>query len=144
MVPNSYARTYQTQAVLTASPGQLVLMLYDAALRFLALAHVALESDKSDWRRFEVINRNIQKAQNILAELKGTLNHEKGGEIAPLLDQLYDYYMRRLNEANFKKDLAPVIEVEKLLGELREGWEQMLHRREDADDPNMGRIRNIA
>lgn len=144
MLPNSYARMYQRQAVLTASPGQLVLMLYDGALRFLSLAHVAMETDASDWSRFETINRNIQKAQNIIAELKGTLNHENGRDIAPLLDRLYDYYNRRLHEANFKKDLAPLIEVEHLLGDLRDGWEQMLHRREDADDPNMGRIRNIA
>lgn len=126
MVANGYARTYQTQAILTASPGQLVLMLYDGALRFLAQAHAALEGDKNDWRRFEVVNRNIQRAQNIVAELKGTLNHEAGGAVAANLEQLYDYHLRRLYEANVKKDVAIVTEVEGLLRELRDAWAQML------------------
>jgi flagellar protein FliS len=144
MVANGYARTYQTQAVLTASPGLLVLMLYDGALRFLAKAHVALEADKDDWHRFEVINRNIQKAQNIIAELKGTLNHDAGGEVAANLDRLYEYYIRRLHEANFKKDVNPVIEVEGLLGELRDGWSEMLHRKENPDDTPIRGIRHVA
>jgi flagellar protein FliS len=144
MVANSYARTYQTQAILTASPGQLVLMLYDAALRFLAQARAALEGDQNDWRRFEVINRNLQKAQNIIAELQGTLNHEAGGEVAANLERVYDYYNRRLIEANFKKDPAPVIEVEGLLRELRDGWAEMLHRRGSAEDAPAGRIRSVA
>ena len=144
MVANGYARTYQTQAVLTASPGLLVLMLYEGALRFLAQAHVALEADKDDWHRFEVINRNIQKAQNIIAELKGTLNHDAGGEVAANLDRLYEYYIRRLHEANFKKDVNPVIEVEGLLGELRDGWSEMLHRKENPDDTPIRGIRHVA
>jgi flagellar protein FliS len=144
MVANGYARTYQTQAVLTASPGLLVLMLYDGALRFLAQAHVALEADKDDWHRFEVINRNIQKAQNIIAELKGTLNHDAGGAVAANLDRLYEYYIRRLHQANCKKDVTPVIEVEGLLGELRDGWSEMLHRKENPDDTPIRGIRHVA
>jgi flagellar protein FliS len=144
MVANGYARTYQTQAVLTASPGLLVLMLYDGALRFLAQAQVALEADKDDWHRFEVINRNIQKAQNIIAELKGTINHEAGGEVAANLDRLYEYYIRRLHEANFKKDVTPVIEVEGLLRELRDGWAEMMHRKESPDDTSIRGIRHVA
>ena len=144
MVANGYARTYQTQAVLTASPGLLVLMLYDGALRFLAQAHVALEADKDDWHRFEVINRNLQKTQNIIAELQGTLNHDAGGEVAANLDRLYEYYIRRLHEANFKKDVNPVIEVEGLLGELRDGWSEMLHRKENPDDTPIRGIRHVA
>jgi flagellar protein FliS len=144
MVANSYARTYQTQAILTASPGQLVLMLYDGALRYLALAHAALETDESDWRRFEIINRNLQRAQNIIAELRGTLNHEAGGEVARNLAQLYDYYDRRLSLANCKKDVAPVIEVEGLLRELRDGWAEMLQRTGGGVRPPVDGIRNVA
>jgi flagellar protein FliS len=144
MVANSYARTYQTQAVLTASPGQLVLMLYDAALRFMAQAHAAMESDKNDWHRLEVINEKIKRTQSIITELRRTLNHEASAEIAANLDRLYEYYNRRLLEANIKKDVTPLIEVEGLLGELREGWVEMLHRREDTDDAHPARIRNVA
>jgi len=143
MVANGYARTYQTQAILTASPGQLVLMLYDGALRFLAQAHAAFETDERDFTRIEVINRNLVKAQNIIAELQGTLNHEAGA-VATNLDQLYDYYNRRLFEANFKKDLAPVIEVERLLGILRDAWAEMLQRTENGTASPVGGIRSVA
>jgi flagellar secretion chaperone FliS len=144
MVANSYARTYQTQAIMTASPGQLVLMLYDAALRFLAQAHAAMEADEKDWHRFEIINRNLQKAQNIIAELKGTLNHEAGGAVAANLDQLYEYYNRRLLQANIKKDLAMVVEVEGLLQELRDGWAEMLRRTGGGVRAPTEDIRNVA
>src|SRR5512135_2210442 len=99
MVAGSYARTYQTQAVLTASPGQLVLMLYDGALRFLALAHAAMETSVRDPRRIETVNANLLKAQNIVAELQGGLNRDAGGQLAVTLDQLYDYFNRRLRAA---------------------------------------------
>lgn len=144
MVPNNYARIYQTQSVLTASPGQLVLMLYDAALRFLAQAHAALEADRKDWSRLEVINDKIKRAQSIISELRGTLNHAASAEISASLDRLYEYYNRRLLEANIKKDVTPLIEVEGLLRELRDGWAEMLNRREDADGPQRRLVRNVA
>jgi flagellar protein FliS len=121
-----YARTYQTQAVLTASPGQLVLMLYDGALRFLGYALDALQSPEDMPRRIEIINTNLIKAQNILTELQSNLNHEAGGDHAANLDRLYDYYLRRLFEANIKKQVEPVIEIERLLRMLRDGWAEML------------------
>ena len=121
-----YARTYRSNAVLTASPGQLVLMLYDGALRSLALARDALERPEGEAHRFEVINRELLKAQAIIAELQGGLNFSDGGEVAPTLDKLYDYYNRRIFEANLRKELSPVIEVEGLLNQLRASWAEML------------------
>jgi len=125
-----YARTYQSQAVLTASPGQLVLMLYDGALRFLGHASDALKTPEDSPRRIEIINTNLIKAQNILAELQASLNHEAGGEHAANLDRLYEYYMRRLLEANMKKTVEPVNEVENLIRQLRDGWAEMLRTHE--------------
>lgn len=121
-----YAKAYQAQAILTASPGQLVLMLYDGALRFIGLAKEALQSPPDTPRRIEIINTNLIKAQNILAELQANLNHEVGGDHATNLDRLYDYYLRRLLEANIKKKIEPVIEVEGLVTQLRDGWAEML------------------
>ncbi len=60
--------------------------------------------------------------------MRRTLNFEAGGEIAPLLHRLYDYYNRRLLEANVRKDAEPVAEVERLLGELRNAWAEMLRQ----------------
>lgn len=130
MVASGYARAYQAQAVLTASPGQLVLMLYDGALRFLGHARDALQSNEDNPRRIEAINSNLLKAQNIIAELQASLNHEAGGDHATNLDRLYDYYLRRLFEANIRKDVKPVIEVEALVRQLRDGWAEMLRTQE--------------
>ncbi len=127
-----YARAYQAQAVLTASPGQLVLMLYDGALRFLGHARDALESPEGAPKRIEIVNTNLIKAQNILAELQASLNHEAGGEHSANLDRLYEYYLRRLLEANMKKSVEPVVEVETLVRQLRDGWAEMLRSHESA------------
>lgn len=128
--PYGSARAYQAQAVLTASPGQLVLMLFDGALRFLNQAKEALAWPEDNTRRYEVINTSLVKAQNIITELRATLNLEDGGEYASNLDRLYDYYLRRLFEANIRKQVEPVIEVEHLLRQIRDGWAEML-RKED-------------
>lgn len=125
-----YARAYQAQSVLTATPGQLVLMLYDGVLRFLARAKEALQSPEGTPRRIDTINTNLIKAQNILIELQASLNRDAGGEHAANLDRLYDYYSRRLLEANIKKTVEPVIEVEGLVLQLRDGWAEMLRNYE--------------
>jgi len=128
MVAQDYARTYRANSVLTASPGQLVLMLYDGALRSLALAREGFARPERVLRRIELINAQLLKAQNIILDLQSTLNHEAGGEFSRTLDQLYDYYARRLWEANIRKEEAPVIEVERMLRELRDGWAEMLNK----------------
>ena len=126
MLAQGYARTYRSNAVLTASPGQLVLLLFDGALNALAIARAAMGRPEEDFRRMEVINHQLLKAQAIVSELQGGLNFEAGGEMARTLDRLYSYYNNRLMEANLRKQPAPVIEVEKMLGELRAGWAEML------------------
>jgi len=126
MLAQGYARTYRANAVLTASPGQLVLMLYDGALKSLALAREAFAQPAENPRRIAVINEQLLKAQSILNELQSGLNLAAGGEFAATLQRLYDYHNRRLFEANLRKREEPVIEVEKLLLELREAWARML------------------
>ncbi|MGH7959760.1 MAG: flagellar export chaperone FliS [Opitutaceae bacterium] len=126
MLAQSYARTYRANAVLTASPGQLVLMLYDGVLKSLALARDAFDRHVDDPRRIESINQHLLRAQAILAELRSGLNMQAGGEFARTMDRLYEYHSRRLFEANVRKEVAPVIEVERLVLELRDAWAQML------------------
>jgi len=128
MVAQNYARLYRSNAVLTASPGQLVLIMFDGALMALGLARGAFDRPPTDFRRFEVINFQIIKAQRILSELRGTLNLDVGGEFGPLMERLYDYYLRRLTEANLKKVPEPVAEVEELLRQIRNAWAEMLRR----------------
>ncbi|MBI5381743.1 MAG: flagellar export chaperone FliS [Opitutae bacterium] len=138
MVASSYARAYHAQSVLTASPGQLVLMLFDGALKFLSLAKDGFNQPEDNPRRFEQINTNLQKAQNILAELQGSLNYEAGGDMSVTLDRLYDYYSRRLFEANVKKRIEPVLEVERFLKELRDAWAEMLRKEDGARQDTRG------
>ncbi|MEO7597404.1 MAG: flagellar export chaperone FliS [Opitutus sp.] len=126
MVANGYVKTYRANAVLTASPGQLVLMLFDGALKAIALAREAFSRSEDDPRRIEIINHQLQKAQNIINELQSGLNMETGGDFAQTLYRLYDYHTRRLFEANLRKDVSPVVEVEGLVGSLRDAWAEML------------------
>jgi flagellar protein FliS len=129
MVAQQYARTYRANSVLTASPGQLVLMLYDGALKSLARAREAFAAPAEDFRRIAVINEQLLKTQQIIGELQDTLNLEAGdGTLAREMFRLYDYYNRRLFEANLRKQPEPVAEVEKLLRELRNGWAEMLSK----------------
>jgi flagellar secretion chaperone FliS len=115
-VAPGYARAYQAQAVLTASPGQLILMLYDGALRFLGHARDALQAGEENPKRIEIINTNLVKAQNIIAELQACLNHDAGGEHSRNLDRLYDYYLRRLFEANLRKQPAEMLRTQEAGG----------------------------
>jgi flagellar secretion chaperone FliS len=128
----AYARAYQTQSILTASPGQLVLMMYDGALRFLAQARAGFDLPEEDSGRIVQIHTGLLRAQAIIAELQATLDYDAGGEVARNLDRLYDYHLRRLLEANVRKDEAIVIEIERLLRELRDGWAEMLGRADTA------------
>ena len=135
MVAKDFARVYRANSILTASPGQLVLLLFDGVLSSLAAAKQGFERPPEDLRRYEIVNRHLRKAQRIIAELRGTLNFEIEGEFAPLMRSLYDYYNRRLLEANMRKQVEPVIEVERLLGEVRGAWATML-RRQGSDTPD--------
>jgi flagellar protein FliS len=134
MAAYGYAQAYRDTAVLTASPGQLVLMLYEGALKSMAIAKAAFERPKSDFKRIEVINKHLIKAHRILAELQGNLNLAEGGDVAKNLHGLYGYHMRRLFEANMKKDIGPMLEAERLVRELRDAWAEMLSKREWAPE----------
>ena len=124
--PNKY-QTYQANAVFTASPAQLVLMLYDGAIKFL---HIALDGFKhQDPLDFNLtVHQNTQKAQAIIRELKACLDAEKGPEFADKMSALYDYFDRRLQQGNLKKDREPLEEVSRHLYVLRDAWKEMIEK----------------
>jgi flagellar protein FliS len=130
MVSSHCARAYRANAILTASPGQLVLMMFDGALKALALAREAFGRPPEDFRRIAVINEQLLKAQRIFGELQDTLDMKAGGDFAREMHRLYDYYNHRLLEANLRKQVEPVVEVERLLGEVRNAWADMLGRQQ--------------
>lgn len=143
MVASGYARAYRANSVLTASPGQLVLMLFDGALKALGLAREAFATPAEDPRRIAVINQQLLKAQAIITELQGGLNFQSGGEFARTMHRLYDYHLSRLLDANVRKQVEPVVEVERLVRELREAWAQMLSQQHEAE-PATSQLRSVA
>ncbi len=112
-------QSYQTNAVQTASPGELTLMLYNGCLKFIAQAKKAIE-DKD----IEARNTNLLKAQKIIQELMVTLNMEY--EVAKSMMTMYDYIYRRLVEANIKSDMSILEEVEGYVKEFRDTWKQVI------------------
>lgn len=118
-------KSYQKIATQTAPPGQLVLMLYDAALRSLELALVGFDA-KDPGERNATIHNNLQRTLDIVRELSLSLNREAGGELAATLCKLYAYFEERLQESNLKKTRTGVDEVLRHLGGLRDAWAGML------------------
>jgi flagellar protein FliS len=108
---------YQQNQVMTASQEQILLMLYDGAIRFTRQAIAACEAG-------DLANKlgRISKVFAIITEFSNSLNREIGGEIAENLDGLYNYMMRELNSARKDTTGAPLRNVEKLLMDLRQTW----------------------
>lgn len=110
---------YKNTAVETASPGKLLLMLYDAAIRNLDKAQQAiLEKD------IPTSHKNLVKTQDIIKEFMCTLNMDY--EISKNLFSLYEYMLQQLVQANVKKDPELVAEVRGYLTDLRETWQTAL------------------
>ena len=126
-------------ATATASPGQLVLMLYDGAIRYLEGALRGFHIDDPAECN-STINFNIQRAQAILDELNAALNMGAGGEFAEKLRGLYTYLDRRLFESNLRKDTEGIEESISRLATLRDAWREMLSgNTQDLQEPiNVG------
>jgi flagellar secretion chaperone FliS len=118
-------QSYRKVSVQTASAGHLVLMLYDGAIRFLETSLTGFNS-KNPVEFNQTINNNIIRSQAIIREMNARLNMEQGGEVAETFRRLYNYFNRRLQQANFKKKREPIEEVISHLRILRDSWAEML------------------
>jgi flagellar protein FliS len=119
------AKSYKAQSVQTASPGKLVLMLFDGYLRFTSAAKNAW-SEEDMIMKNEGINNNLIRAQNIVTELQSSLDMSVPGDLPGTLYRLYDYVLTNLQQANLSKDIQKVEEADKVIAELREAWAEML------------------
>jgi flagellar protein FliS len=128
------ARSYVQTQVQSATPLQLVSLLYDAAVKSAATAHEAMMQRNIPARR-DAIN----KLMDILTELQGSLDLERGGPIAAELDRIYTYLFTRLVEAVSTQTAPPIAEVHGLLLTLREAWQQLAHQAPDATAGGVGR-----
>ncbi len=108
---------YQENRVMTQTPGRVVTMLYEGAVKFLKQAIRELEAGQ-----FIEKGKSISRAVDIIQELNVTLNMEAGGEIARNLRQLYAFMQEHLFQANMRKDADMIRQTIKLLEELNEGW----------------------
>ena len=114
---------YQATRISTATKEQLLLITYDIGIKACHTAENALGSKNPD---YDLANREIIRAQEVVRELMVTLNREKGGEMADKLMQLYEYMYQLLVDANMKKDPENVKTVRGMLEELKQTWENAL------------------
>lgn len=110
---------YQRNAIMTASPSELTLMLYEGAIKFCNIAMIAIE--KKD---FEKANNNIKKAQAIIMELRVTLDHNY--PVWEDFERVYEYIYNRLVEANLQKDYEILEDALKYIREMRDTWKEVI------------------
>lgn len=113
------ASVYKDNRILTASPAELTLMLYEGAIKFCNRALMAME--KND---IEKVNINIIKAEKIITELRATLDFTY--PVANQFETVYDYIYRRLIEANIKKDKNILEEALGYIREMRDTWKEVM------------------
>lgn len=111
------AAHYLTTQVQSSTPLERVVLLYDGALRFMAVAHDAITRRDIPARR-DAISRAIA----IVGELKNTLDMERGGEIARSLDRLYAYVLDRLLDVTLRQDPRALEQARRVLETLRDAW----------------------
>ncbi len=117
MTPNPLTVYRQTE-VQSRNPIELVVLLHDGALRFLAAASAGFASGDIPARRHAT-----SRLLAIVSELQSTLDVERGGAIAASLDELYSYMTGRIVQATVANDAAPLEDVRRVLETLREGWQ---------------------
>ncbi|MCL2229830.1 MAG: flagellar export chaperone FliS [Treponema sp.] len=130
--------TYKETTIRTAGQGQLIVMLYDEAVKQLTKAVELLELNKTDKRdpgRIELINKAVMKTEEILTELMVSLDFEQGGEISKNLFSLYTWFNRELVEANISQNTTRMKAVKDMLFELRNSWSAVANQT-PAEKPN--------
>jgi flagellar secretion chaperone FliS len=114
LITSPYQKYQQTQ-LQTAPPAQLLLMLYDGAIRFVRIGISGIDENN-----YEKANNYLCKTQAVINELIAALNYEY--PVANTLYQVYEYMIHQLIQSNVKKNKKPAIEVLDYLVDLREAW----------------------
>jgi len=114
-------QTYQTAQVGTADRGEVLLLVFDGALRFLARCERCLREENLDG-----FIENLGRSQALITELRRTLNYEVGGAIAVDLGRLYSFCLEHLAEANFQKSPEHVATVHDLIATIADGFRTIL------------------
>ncbi|MCL7746699.1 flagellar export chaperone FliS [Halalkalibacter sp. MEB205] len=110
---------YKQNAMNTASPGELTLMLYNGCLKFIKQAKQAMEASNIEQR-----NTSITKAQNIIRELMVTLKTDS--EVGQNMMRMYDFILNQLIDANVKNDPQALENAEEMVTEFRNTWKEVI------------------
>lgn len=122
---NGYAQ-YNKSKVMTASPAELTMMLYEGAIRFCNIAINGIEQ-----KNIEKSHNNIIKAENIIDYLQATLDMKY--PVAGHFNDIYNYLQRRLVQANLKKDAEILEEVCDHLRSVRDTWKEVMRMNREKD-----------
>lgn len=125
----SASNPYLKTKIMTASPEELRLMLYDGAIKFCHQAHKALEA-----RDFEASYNALMRSQKIVLELSTSLNHDVAPDICEKLSALYTYIYRLLVDANMQRKAEIVAEAVELLEYERETWKLLMQKVTETGD----------
>jgi flagellar protein FliS len=115
------AARYRDNDLASASPGRLVVMLFDQIVLSLRRARIALDTGQIELRATQIV-----RASDMLAELRISLDHEQGGAIATNLDALYGYMLGELFDANRRQDPVPLDRVLVMVTEIRDAFAQVV------------------
>ena len=129
---NPYQRYKQT-AILSASKEQVMLMLYEGAIRFTKTAILAAKENNISER-----GKNILKAYDIILEFQASLNHNVAGDLPKQLDQLYNYMLDQYSKANMTGNIEALESCVKVLENLYDGWNQVINKTKNENDQNGG------
>ncbi|AZZ35789.1 flagellar export chaperone FliS [Bdellovibrio sp. qaytius] len=116
MAANPYQKYKQT-SITSASREQILLMLYEGAIKFTKLSIAAAEQKKIAER-----GQNLMRAYDIIMELQVSLDHKVGGEVAKQLDQLYTFVLDQYTKMNISGDIEAAKAALKVIENLYEGW----------------------
>lgn len=110
---------YKQNSVMTATPEELTLMLYDGAIKFMNIAKYAMEN-----REMERAHTSLIRAQDIILELNYSL--DMNYDISKDLRNLYDFVLSKLVDANINKDITPIDEALVIVNEMRDTWKEVM------------------
>jgi flagellar protein FliS len=127
---NPYQK-YKNTAVLSATREQILLMLYEGAIKFTKLAIKAIENKNVAER-----GKNIMRAYDIIAELQVSLDHNVGGDLPKQLDQLYTFILDQYTKSNIQGDAEPLKASIKILENLYGGWKEVIDNMKKTSEQN--------
>lgn len=113
------ARKYKAAQIESATPGQILLALYDGCIRFCRAAQIQIEAGDVAGK-----GKMVSKAVAILGELRSTLDHDVSPELCEQLERLYVFFQEQLSQANLNMDPAPIDPVINIMTDLRDAWKQ--------------------